>query len=100
MELIVLKVGDVNTTQFVLAEADGEFGSGHGTALHTCALTMVYSEVSVYLELVCDKVLEEEAGVKECEFCEWCRLTVKISSLCQFVLYCHNSCQYLLILIC
>lgn len=74
MELIVLKVGDVNTTQFVLAEADAEFGSGHGTALHTCALTMVYTEVSVYLELVCDKVLKEEASVKECEFCEWCRL--------------------------
>lgn len=30
MELIVLKVGDVNTTQFVLAVVDGEVGSGVG----------------------------------------------------------------------
>lgn len=72
MKLIVLKVGDVNTTQFVLAEADGEVGSGVGKDMgqrctYACSQRSTVKFLCIW-NWFCDKVLKVEAGKKNVNF--------------------------------
>ncbi len=72
MVLIVLKVGDVNTTQFVLAEADREVGSGVGKDMgHRCTHACSQQSTAKFLcvwNCFCDTFLKVEAGKKNVNF--------------------------------